>query len=303
MTDADIWSGVARRLKSVPAQWASYSVFASFMTYALGYLVTRFYLTAYGLSTDLSVLDERYVFSGAKFLVYVVSTLTTVLFFAMLVGGPAYLIWKGISRMLGRRGSAGDARAPRLGTNALAVAGIVLSVLVVQLFMRKVFFFDELLLQPHFPREKARWLADLMLAQDANIFDYYFLGLLLSVVATTGLLLSCLARQEAAPANRGLLAAFIFAWSTQCLFLPVNYGYLLASKNLPRVASLDGVKPLLPNEEAWLVWEGQVGLTYLVRQTDGANAKRFLVTVPRADVKQVKVIGSDRILRTLFVVP
>lgn len=298
---ADTWSGIAQRLKGVPAQWATYSVFGSFVLYVMGYLATRFYLTAYGLVTDLSVLDERYVFSGARFLVYVVSGLTTVLLVGMVLGGLGYVVWRAMRWLLrlGPRSAGSSPRQP--SARKLAVAGIVFAVLMVQLFMRQVFLFDDLLLREKLPGDT--WLAQLLLAEDSNAMDYYFIGLLAAAAVTTALLAVCHSLQSGTPGNQGLLWLFALAWFTQCLFLPVNYGYLLASKSLPRVASLDGEKPMPAGEEAWLIWEGKDGLTFLVRHTEGPAATRYLVTLPRAEVKRVKVIGYDRILRRLFVSP
>jgi hypothetical protein len=54
--------------------WASVTALGGFAVYFLGYLIVRFHLTVFGIGTDLSVVDERYLFAGAKFLVYLFST-------------------------------------------------------------------------------------------------------------------------------------------------------------------------------------------------------------------------------------
>lgn len=299
-----MWSSMAERLKGAPASWATYSVFGSFVLYVMGYLSIRFYLTALGLATDLSVLDERYVFSGARFLVYFVSGLTTVLLLALILAALCYAPWRLLHKLLRHRdhGASTGTGHWRPSPRQLAILGIGLSVVVVQLFMRKVFLFDELLLRTKFPREES-WLAELLLAEDQHHFEYYFISLLVAATITTGLLVICYSRYSENSGNRGVLLIFTFAWFTQCLFLPINYGYLLVTQSLPRVASLDGEKPLLSGEEAWLVWEGKDALTFLVRQGSGITAAKYLITLPRAEVKRIKVTGSDRILRTLFVVP
>lgn len=299
-TNTDAWTNIAQRLKGAPANWGTYSVFGSFVLYVMGYLAIRFYLTAFGLVTDLSVLDERYVFAGARFLVYVVSGLTTMLFVAFVLLALGHGAWRVLSKLTGHRTNGAGVGLGRPSAQQLAIVGIALSVLVVQLFMRQVFLFDDLLLRPTLPHS---WLAELLLAEDPSYFDYYFIGLLVAAAITTVLLVMCHTLHSKTPGNRGVLVLFTFAWSTQCLFLPVNYGYLLASKTLPRVASLDGVTPLPGGEQAWLVWEGKEGVTFLVRQVDGTTATRYLITMPKAEVKRVKVTGYDRILRTLFVLP
>jgi hypothetical protein len=94
------------------------------------------------------------------------------------------------------------------------------------------------------------------------------------------------------------LLAFLVA--VQVLLLPINYGTLIADKILPKVASLDGVAPLRAGEEAWLVWEGTLGMTYLVTRRAGDGPPRSLITLNRSDVKRMEIVGYDRILAKIF---
>ena len=71
---ADLGSELSDKLKELGANWAVYSALGSFALYLLGYLSLRFHLTVLGVGTDLAVLDERYLFAGTRFLVYVVSS-------------------------------------------------------------------------------------------------------------------------------------------------------------------------------------------------------------------------------------
>ena len=71
---ADLWQDLGDKIKGLAAAWTAYTALGSFTLYLLGYLTLRFHLTALGISTDLAVLDERYLFAGAKFLVYLVSS-------------------------------------------------------------------------------------------------------------------------------------------------------------------------------------------------------------------------------------
>ena len=84
------------------------------------------------------------------------------------------------------------------------------------------------------------------------------------------------------------------------LMLPVNYGILIADKTIPKVANLGNQKPLKVAEDAWLVWEGKDGVTYLVRGRQAGKEQRTLITLPRSDVKEIKIIAYDPILRVLF---
>jgi len=61
------------RVKTLAGYWTKYSVIASFVLYLVGYLALRFHLTAIGIGTDLAVLDERYLFTGARFFLYLLS--------------------------------------------------------------------------------------------------------------------------------------------------------------------------------------------------------------------------------------
>lgn len=84
-------------LGKLVAKWSVVTAIASFGVYVLGYLALRFQLTALGIGTDLELVDERYLFEGAKFLVYLVATIPLV----VLIVAPLVLLgW-----LLNRRGS------------------------------------------------------------------------------------------------------------------------------------------------------------------------------------------------------
>ena len=110
----------------------------------------------------------------------------------------------------------------------------------------------------------------------------------------------------ATPIPPGLWTAarllFIGLVAVQILLLPINYGVLIMDKVMPRVGSL-GATPLTAGEQAWLVWEGRDGSTFLVqgRQQQGSvPTQRRLVTLARADVKRLEILDFDSIMPTLF---
>jgi hypothetical protein len=72
---------------------------------------------------------------------------------------------------------------------------------------------------------------------------------------------------------------------------------------MPRVAHLGDQKVLEPGQDAWLVWEGKDGMTYLLRQRRGDKETWALVTLPRSEVKRIEITGYDPILRILFAGP
>ena len=87
-------------------------------------------------------------------------------------------------------------------------------------------------------------------------------------------------------------------FAVKSLLLPINYGVLIVDKALPRVTAV-GERPMTGGDEAWLVWEGKDGATYLIRDR---NRTRSLLTL-RGEIKQTEIVGFDRILPTLFMGP
>jgi hypothetical protein len=48
----------------------------------------------------------------------------------------------------------------------------------------------------------------------------------------------------------------------------------------------------------WLVWEGKDGVTFLVQRE--AQHRRSLLTLPRADVTEIEIVGVEPILPIIF---
>ncbi len=276
-------------IKSVGGDWSKYTVVGSFLLYVVGYLALRFHLTAIGIGTDLAVLDERYLFTGARFLVYLVSSVPNI----VLAGLPlAALAW-GVHRLLPEGARAGVC-ASVLRPARLTLLGILFAVLMIQFVMRQCFFLSDLLLARSLPAEPA-WLVELML--DGRLMPLYFSGLVAGCTVPIAILWALRNAPVTGSGDafgRGLLA---FLAAVQVLLLPINYGVLIADKTLARVAWL-GDRALREGEEAWLVWEGKEGVTFLVR--DGALKRRSLLTLQRSKVEKLEIVGFDRILPTLF---
>jgi len=276
-------------IKSVGGDWSKYTVVGSFLLYVVGYLALRFHLTAIGIGTDLAVLDERYLFTGARFLVYLVSSVPNLVLAALPL---ALLAW--IVHRLLPEGARASACAWLRQPGRLTFFGVLFAVLMIQFVMRQCFLLSDLLLARSLPAEPA-WLVDLML--DGRFMPLYFSGL----VAACAVPIAILWVLRDAPVNgsgdalgRALLA---FLAAVQVLLLPVNYGVLIADKTLARVAWL-GDKAVAEGQEAWLVWEGKEGVTFLVR--DAALKRRSLLTLHRSKVDRIEIVGFDRILPTLF---
>jgi hypothetical protein len=285
----DLLQDLNERVKSLAGDWAKYTIIGSFLLYLVGYLALRFHLTALGIGTDLAVLDERYLFAGARFFVYLVSSIPNI----VLVALPIALIGWAAFKFLPESACA-RVEAWIMQPTGLTIFGLVFAVIAIQFVMRQCFVFSDLLLAPSLPAEPS-WLVRLLL--DDRLMPLYF-SLLTALCAITLAILLVLRRTEPKGAPmRFAWALLAFLAAVQILLLPINYGVLIADKTLARVAGL-GDKPLAEGDEAWLVWEGKDGVTFLVRSRD--RARRALVTLPRAEVKRTEIVGFDRILPKLF---
>jgi hypothetical protein len=286
---ADLLQDLNERIKTLGGDWTKYTLVGSFLLYVVGYLWLRFHLTAMGIGTDLAVLDERYLFAGARFFVYLVSLVPNIILVALPV---AVVIWA-VHRLL-PKATREMVRAWIMQPTRLVIIGIVFALISIQFVMRQCFAFNDLLLARNLPPEPA-WLVKLLL--DDRFMPLYF-SLLMAASAVPVAILIALRKTEAQSASAAfarMLLAFLAA--VQILLLPINYGVLIADKALPRVASL-GDKPLADGEDAWLVWEGKDGVTFLLRSQE--RQRRALITLPRSDVKRTEILGFDRLLPKLF---
>jgi len=278
-------------LKEFSGSWASYSALGSFALYVIGYLALRFHLTVLGVGTDLAVLDERYLFTGAKFLVYLGSAIPIVvilvLILASLIAAPVWLLariksvrsaWKKLCDWMAQ-----PAR--------MALLGVVISILMIQFVMRQCFGLSNLLLADCLP--PPGWMRSLLLAETGGGQSAYFGALIAGLSIAAGLLYVAHRHKTQTARSRVLTALLAGLVAIQFLLLPVNYGVLILDKRLPRVAELGGVEQLKDGEEAWLVWEGKDGMTWLVRGRDANGVTRKLVTLPQKEVKKTQIIRYD----------
>lgn len=284
---SDLLRDLGASVSALGSNWTKYSVLGSFLLYVFGYLAVRFHLTAIGVGTDLAVLDERYLFAGARFLVYLVSSVPSLL---LILLPPALLLYA-LSKWRPTIARA-VAALPQRRPAALAGWGIVVAVVMIQFVMRQCFLLSDLLLARSLPTDPA-WLIGLVFSD--QWVPLYFAWLVLMCAFSVGILLLI---RHAQPiglvgVSRALLAFLVVV---QILLLPVNYGILVMDRALPRVLAV-GEEPLGDRDVAWLVWEGNDGVTFLVRRE---NQPRVLLTLPRADVKRMEIVAFDPIVPTLF---
>ena len=287
-TNHAVTEALATALKSLAGSLASYSALGSFALYVAGYLALRFHLTTLGVATDLAVLDERYVFTGARFVIYLAAALPAVLLLLLPFAGIGWLLtrWRPLREFTGKLLS-------RFADPAwLAVYGGVAAVFIIQMAMRQAFNLGNLLLAQCLP--EPGWMITLL--REGEAASLYFTALAAGVLLTGGLWYAARRCTTQTVWSRRLTALLGALVVIQCLLLPVNYGVLVVDKTLPRVADLGGVETLTGEQQAWLVWESDKGVTWLVRRD---SQTKELITLSKSEVKKMRVTGYDSLARLL----
>ena len=285
------------KLKEIGGSWASYAALGSFALYLLGYLALRFRLTFLGIGTDLAVLDERYFYEGAKFVVYLVSTIPILLLIVLALSACGWVPYGLLpSRLRTRVRAALRRRGQRLSSSPvrLSLVGIVLSIVMIQFVMRQPFHYSNLLVAKELP--DYGWLRALVLSEGEGLRSLYFTGLVATAAVTAAIAL--IVAGQAAPSGlaRVFFGVLVAVVTIQLLFLSINYGFLITATPLPKVARLPGADTA--PRDAWLAWEGKDGITYFV--WDKANERRSLLTLQRKDAPRIEITGYDPVLRLLF---
>jgi hypothetical protein len=166
-------------------------------------------------------------------------------------------------------------------------------VALIQFVLRKCFAFGNLLLHKQLPDE---WSSSVLLTSDGKL-SFYFSGLVAGTLLTGAILLYVFHRGTATSvASHFWMGMLVFLFAVEFLFLPVNYGVLISTQQLPRVAELSVDEKPVQGRRAWLVWDSKDAVTYFVR--DGQD-QRMIVTVPRKDAK-MRIIAYDDIFCVLF---
>lgn len=178
----DFWKEIGGKLKELLGGWTSFVALGSFLLYLLGYLSTRYYLTVLGVGTDLAVLDERYFFAGAKFFVYLVSTVPVLVLIALVPAGILAILRK-LKTKYGKGNPENKGVMARIKLwwsypAVSAIVGIIVSTLIIQIVMRKCFFFSNLLL--------AKSLPDSGLGLEQLLLDEHDAGRYLFFIALVG---------------------------------------------------------------------------------------------------------------------
>jgi hypothetical protein len=253
----------------------------SVLLYFFGYLSLRFHLSVLGVDTDLAVLDERYLFAGAQFLVYLVTSVPVALFFLFI----ARWVWRCFHpRFLG-------------SPERMIISGIALSIILIQSVERRCLPFTNLLLGGRLPAPG--WVQELLLDERGALQSLYFSALLACILGLAWLLIAASGtkiRSWSVPS--WALAGLVVI---QFLLLPVTFGILIENRTVPRVTTMEGKEPLNSDVQAWRVWEGKDSVTFFVRRWDATHeTQRTLLTLNKEDIKKTEITGNDPLLRLIY---
>lgn len=301
---------VAEALKAFVANWGTFVAVGSFLVYLFGYLSLRFHLTTLGIETDLNLLDERYLFAGARFLVYTLSTIPILVLLALIAAGlaaPLFLlariIWSRLPAPVGREPTPRDVaglRALWRRPAAPVLLGILLATALIQLVMRQCFVLSNLLVRETLPGPD--WLQALLLTDNEAVRSLYMAALLATVIACSGLLAAALAREPTGkPWMRPLRALLALLIAIAVLLLPVNHGILIAGKTVPKVVVHDSNYGSLDRcADTWLIWSGDRLAVLSCRENAGAASSWRLLMLDRSIEQQMSIVGFDPILPLRF---
>ena len=288
----ELWDEFTEKLGGLAGKWTAYAALGSFLLYLLGYLTLRFQLSTYGVATNLDVFDEKYLFAGCRFVVYLVTTFPIILIILLVLVAIGYLPYKLVPMPFKDRISrwASSWSAAPLH---LPLLGVVFAVALIQFVLRRCFVFGNLLLRKQLSDD---WSSLLLLTSDGKL-TLYFSGLVAGTLFTGAILLCVLHRGTATSgASRIWMGTLVFLFAVEFLLLPVNYGVLISTQQLPRVAELSASQKSPEGQLAWLVWDSKDVITYFVRD---AQDQRMIVTVPRKEAI-VKIVAYDDIFCVLF---
>jgi len=279
MTEKAPETSLTDRIKDLSA----YGGFGTLLLYLFVYQAIRFHITALGIVTDLGVLDERYLFAGARFFVFLGFCLPLL----ALIGLPAALLTKFIF----------DRRPHRwkvmFRPTALLWFSLIFALAMIQTWMNACLSLSDLPLAARLP--EPRWLAEILRKHDTIDVTIFFLALLLCGGAVSW---PVIAVSRLPLHSRGLKALFgtsALMAALTVLLIPVNFGMVVMPYNMERTAAI-GKVPLAAGQQAWLLWEGKEWMTYFVKSAGGVS----IVVVPVKEIDRIEVKGSDSLFDVLY---
>jgi len=280
-------NGLYGKASEFVGKWTSYSVLGSFLLYLFGYLALRFQLYAYGVAANLDAFDEKYLFAGCRFLVFLGLTLPSILLLLAILFLPLYLVYRLAPASVRSRLHAARERWLQRPL-ALQAAGCALALLLIQFVLRQCTLLSNMLLRERTPEF---WIHSVLLAGDAGQ-AFYFMGVVVGTGLSTAVLIYTLRAGSSGRVSTALTVVLSFLVAVEFLLLPVNYGVLINSTELPRVSQIENQAKLAPGASAWLVWESKEALTYLVCENSG----RTMISIPKKE-NRIFIVGYDPIFQ------
>ena len=288
---------------------------ATALLYAAGYLSLRHHLNALGVDVPLEVVDERYLFAGARCLEHFLAAVPHLVLLLFVPGLLAALLVRRVPRL--RTGLAALADAVGRGPVRPALCALAVSTLAVQLVMRQPLALSDLLLREALPRPE--WLQSLLLDAAGTWLTLYLGGILTLTGISAVLGYAAWRRLDSRPGPRFLVGLVGVVVTFQALLLPVNYGVLTAGREVPRVAFPGLAAGIGENDQAWLVWETTERLLLLARAPDpwaflrggqmtgdtkdgvlAPGERRRIVSLDRDQAGPIETLCVDSLLRVLY---
>ncbi len=291
-------------LKSAGAVSAIVTTILTFILYVFGYLSLYITLTVFGANVDLFIIDDRYLFEGIRFFIFIFSLLPMIVFLVIVIFG-IYSIAKFIIRKITSFFEMDFPKIRKLKykiklfiSNILnkqlyiCTLALIVSTLIIQIIMRKAFGIDNI-----FFKNNNNDSIYYKIMTDELYAIFYFIFLLISIFAVGIVVFSYAFRKYDDVISRSIAYVLTGMFIIQCLLLPINYGALVATqRDLPRVASLQRDKQLPPQEQAWLLWDGPAHITYLVRREKSHKHHCAIISISKENVDMVEIIGYDDLI-------
>jgi len=211
--------GLGNKLGSIAGKWAGYSALGTFLLYLFGYLALRFQFYAYGVSTNLDAFDEKYLFAGCRFVLFLTLTLPNILLILAVVLLPLHCLYR-VTPFSWRSRLNAPVSHWFSRPYPLRLVGCVLALLLIQLLLRQCTLLSNLLLAEHPPES---WISSVLRAGDFAQ-KLYFAGLMLGTGLSAGILVCALR----APTPPGAVSTCL----TALLVLLVAVEFLLITRQL-----------------------------------------------------------------------
>ncbi len=241
-------------------------------------------MTVMGVASGLESFDQRYIFAGARFLLYTTTGAPILLMFLL----PISPIYPVLSRRLGfwpehfwKWLTTGSVRA--------YVIGIAVSVVSIEFPMRLCLQFENVLVKSELsgPGDSLFFVSE----WKKLLFLFVLLGSIGVAVAIW--------RRGVSQADSGnavwLHYIGLFSIGVQFIFLPINYGTYFDQREVPRVRVTTSAGPALRDHTTWLIAEGPDDLSFFVWQGQGK-----IVSIPKRQITQVEIECYNDLLSVRF---